>query len=266
MSRYRKIQVRTWGDEKFRKLSPLPPCGQGLWFYLLTGPHTGPIPGLFRAGRAAMAEDLGWPLEAFDKAFGEAFREGMVKADFEARFLWVPNALKHNKPESPNVVTSWGAEFDLLPECSLKAEAYEAIKAFVFNIGEAYGKAFDKAFTKPSAKPSAKAMPNQEQEQEQEQEEDAPPLRGGIGLPEDRPPEDLKRQLYARGADLLGSSSGSIVGKLLKATGNDVAEARAILEKSAGASPPKDYLMAAIHRRGNGASRDLGGFRSSRDL
>jgi hypothetical protein len=40
MSRYRKIEVRTWSDEKFRELSAIPPSGQGLWFFLLTGPHT----------------------------------------------------------------------------------------------------------------------------------------------------------------------------------------------------------------------------------
>ncbi|MDQ0035865.1 hypothetical protein J2W30_003633 [Variovorax boronicumulans] len=170
--RYRKVEVRTWGDEKFRALSPMPPCGQGLWLYLITGPHTGPIPGLFRAGRAALAEDLDWDVEAFDKAFGEAFAQGMVKADFKARVIWLPSAIKHNKPESPNVVRSWAAEFDLIPECDLKREAFGALKASIHALGEAFGKAFDEAFGKPSLKPSPKTMPNQEQEQEQEQEQD----------------------------------------------------------------------------------------------
>ena len=168
--RYRKVEVRTWGDEKFRALSPIPPCGQGLWLYLITGPHTGPIPGLFRAGRAAMAEELDWEIEAFDKAFGEAFRQGMVKADFKARVMWLPSAIKHNKPESPNVVRGWASEFDLIPECDLKREALDAMKASIHALGEAYAKAFDETFAKPSGKPSPKTMPNQEQEQEQEQE------------------------------------------------------------------------------------------------
>ena len=170
--RYRKVEVRTWGDEKFRALSALPPSGQGLWLYLITGPHTGPIPGLFRAGRAAMAEDLDWEVEAFDKAFGEVFRQGMVKADFKARVMWVPNAIKHNRPESPNVVRSWAAEFDLIPECDLKREAYGSLKASIHALGEAFAKAFDESFGKPSAKPSPKAIANQEQEQEQEQKKD----------------------------------------------------------------------------------------------
>lgn len=173
-SRYRKVEVRTWGDEKFRSLSALPPCGQGLWLFLITGPHTGPIPGLFRAGRAAMAEELDWELEAFDKAFQEVFHQGMVKADFKARVMWVPNAIKHNRPESPNVVKSWAAEFDLIPECDLKREALEHLRASVYALGEAFGKAFDETFGKASAKASQKAMPNQEQEQEQEQDKDRP--------------------------------------------------------------------------------------------
>ena len=177
-SRYRKIEVRIWGDEKFRKLSPIPPCGQGLWLFLLTGPHTGPIPGLFRSGRAAMAEELDWSLEDFDKAFDEAFSQGMVKADWKAKVVWIPNALKCNKPESPNVVTSWGSEWDLIPECDLKWEAFDSLKAGLYEAGEGFGKAFDKAFRKPngkaSPKPTPKTCPNQEQEQEQEQERKEP--------------------------------------------------------------------------------------------
>lgn len=170
--RYRKVEVKVWGDEKFRRLSPIPPCGQGLWLFLITGPHTGPIPGLFRAGRAAMAEELGWELEAFDKAFGEAFRQGMVEADFKSRVVWVPKAISHNRPESPNVVRSWRSELDQIPECDLKRGAIENLRAFVYGLGEGFAKAFDESFGKPSPKALAKTMPNQEQEQEQEQEED----------------------------------------------------------------------------------------------
>ena len=187
MSRYRKIEVRTWSDEKFRELSPVPPSGQGLWFFLLTGPHTTAVPGLFRSGRAAMAEELGWDQEAFDKAFQEVFDKGMAKADFKARLVWLPNAIRHNKPESPNVVKSWRAEIDLLPECALKKEAIESISLYLSKLGDSFLNAFvnigldkeseccedknkpsKKPSPKPSPKPSTKAMPNQEQEQEQE--------------------------------------------------------------------------------------------------
>lgn len=194
--RYRKVEVRTWGDEKFRTLTPMPPSGQGLWLFLITGPHTGPIPGLFRAGRAAMAEELGWEVEAFDEAFREVFRQGMAKADFKARVVWIPNAIKHNRPESPNVVRSWAAEFDLIPECALKWEALDALRASVYAVGESFAKAFDEAFGKASGKPYPKAMPNQEQEQEQEQEEQQSSLRSDSQSPPASAPDD---------GDLLGN-------------------------------------------------------------
>lgn len=182
-----------WGDSKFRALSALPPCGQGLWLYLLTNVNTSPIPGLFRAGRAAIAEELGWSLEDFDKAFQEAFNQGMVKADFISRVVWIPNAIKHNRPESPNVVISWGKEIDLIPECTLKDEAISALYNHMQLIDSesdkpekrSYSTAFEKAFGKALLKPFGKAMPNQEQEQEQEQEQDKDLLGHGPATPPD---------------------------------------------------------------------------------
>lgn len=205
MSRYRKIEVKTWADEKFCGLSPMPPSGQGLWLFLMTGPHTGPIPGLFRAGRAGMAEELGWELEDFDKAFAEVFQQGMAQADFKARLVWLPNALKHNKPESPNVVRSWRVELDLLSECDLKREAIAGLRAHLETIGPSYVEAFDefapkvqaespKSFAKPSAKPS----PNQEQEQEQEQkqEQEEKPPRKRVATPPIARPEDVCESVW----------------------------------------------------------------------
>ncbi|WP_175837070.1 hypothetical protein [Burkholderia anthina] len=175
-SRYRVIEVRMWADQKFCELTPIPPSGQGLWVYLLTGPHTGPIPGIFRAGRAGLAEELGWEQEAFDKAFGEVFAQGMAKADWQAKLVWIPKAVDCNRPASPNVVISWGKEWPQIPECALKLEAYELLKANIHGLGEAFGKAFDKAFAKPIVKASGKAFemasgkPSPIQKQEQEQE------------------------------------------------------------------------------------------------
>lgn len=174
MSRYRKIEVKLWGDEKFRRLTPLQPSGQALWLYLLTGPHTTQIPGLYRAGKAAMAEDLGWSTEALHEALQEALNEGMAEADFSARVIWIKNAINYNTPESVNVVKSWAGEWELIPECDLKREAWDTLKARLDAISEAYGKAFVMACRKPNPKPNSmpngKGCANQEQEQEQEQD------------------------------------------------------------------------------------------------
>ena len=172
MSRFRKVDPKMWGDAKFRALSPPPPCGQSLFQYLLTGPETTSLPGVLRGGQAHFAEELGWTVEGFAKAFAEVFHEGLAKADWRARMVWLPNAKKYNVPESPNVVRSWRTAWDEVPECDLKLEAYHALRAFTEGLGEG----FAKAFTEACAKPSPKALANQEQEQEQEQEQDPNPV------------------------------------------------------------------------------------------
>ncbi|MFP2467693.1 DnaT-like ssDNA-binding domain-containing protein [Pseudescherichia vulneris] len=155
---YRKVKITMWDDPKFRALSPLPASGQSLFVYLLTGPFTGIIPGLYKAGRAAMAEELNWDVEDFDLALGEALALGMVKVDLKARVFWLPNAVKHNPPASVNVIKSWARAFEWLPDCELKIEAFESLRAACYGVSKAMGMAFDKAFALPKDK--AKALPS----------------------------------------------------------------------------------------------------------
>lgn len=177
MARHKKIDVRMWGDEKFRSLSKSAPNGQTLWFYLLTGPHTTSIPGLFMAGEMALSEALGWPVKAFREAFQEVLSKGMAEADFEARVVWIPKAMLYNPPESPNVVKSWRIYWDEIPECPLKHKAYQHLKAFTEGLGKGFGEGFKSTCSVNIARPS----PNQEQEQEQEQDTPQPPETGGGG-------------------------------------------------------------------------------------
>ncbi len=87
----------------------------------------------------------------------------MVEADLKARVIFIPNAIKYNKPQSPNVVKSWASHWDEMPECDLKSRAYSELKAFIKGLGEGFVKAFEEAI----GKPYRKTMPNQEQKQEQ---------------------------------------------------------------------------------------------------
>ncbi len=161
-SRYSRVYRRMWNDARFMALSAAPPNGQTLFQRLLTGPELTNIPGVFAAGEAGLAEALGWSLEGFREAFGEVSREGLAKADWKARFVFVPKAIRHSKPESPNVVRSWKTAWDELPECSLKSEAFRAIRAYVKDLGEPFAQAFAQACPDPS--------PNQDQDQEQDKE------------------------------------------------------------------------------------------------
>jgi hypothetical protein len=204
--RFSKVSRRVWNDAKFRSLTPAPPNAQTLWLRLLTGPELTNIPGCFQAWEAGLAQALGWPMKGFREAFAEAFREGLAKADWEVGFVWVPKAIAHNKPESPNVVRSWRATWNQLPECALKDEAYHGLKAFL----EGLPKGFAIAFGEACGKASPKASPNQEQEQEQEQEieraqaEPAPPaVREWKKVPAEWSPNDRSiQEATALGVDV----------------------------------------------------------------
>lgn len=179
---YRRVTVRIYGDEKFMRLSPLLPSGQALWLYLLTGPHTGPIPGVFVAGRAAITEALDWEAEAFAEVIGE----GLVEFDAKTRMWFIPKAIHHNTPPNPNVVKSWRSPWLLLPECELRDRIGQHLLSALSEVSEAFGKAFieasRKALDKPSGKPSPKHMAKQEagdrkQEQERQRQEPFAPTK-----------------------------------------------------------------------------------------
>ena len=215
MARHRKIDVKMWGDEKFVALSRPKPNAQFLWVFLLTGPQTTAAPGLFSAGEAALAEMLDWPLSAFRRCFEELSSADMVKADWRARVVWIPKAVLYNPAENPNTVKAWRRAIAEIPECALRDEAAEVLRAAsgfpdVFELGmeeDERGRlrfGFGKPARNPSGNPSEggsgapsgndsgdgsdiddgsdstngsrKRSGNQEQEQEQEQDKRDTPL------------------------------------------------------------------------------------------
>lgn len=204
---YRKVSVATWSDARVSNLSPMRPSGQALFLMLLVGPQTTNIPGVQPIGRMAFAEALGWELEAFDEAFDEAYRQGLAKADWKARLIFVPKAIKHNLPQSPNVVKSWAAMWSRVPQCDLKTEVWHALVQALGSLGDSYvaafksacplgfpegegavpdqsneaGKDSSKRSGKPTDKPSPKPTDNQETgSSKQETVRDTPlPPKGG---------------------------------------------------------------------------------------
>jgi len=160
MSKYRKIDVRIWNDAKFRDLSH---NAKLVFFFLLTHPNMTAL-GAMRSTLSGLAEELDFDLEAFREAFREAFAKGMVKHDGKACLIALPNFIKYNQPESPNVVKAWVNSLDLLPECDLKNE----VISLSANALKGYSKAFREALPEAFLKTYPKSMLNQEQEQEQE--------------------------------------------------------------------------------------------------
>jgi hypothetical protein len=142
---YRAVDIRIHTDERVMKLSKPPPSGKGLWYELLFGEQTTIIPGLFKIGEAAFAEQLGWSLKAFRDCWKEVQDAGLVvRADWSARLVWVPNALRHNAPRNPNQILHWRRTWELLPECRLKQEAKQFIEQFLKQFKDSFAEQFAK--------------------------------------------------------------------------------------------------------------------------
>ncbi len=78
-----------------------------------------------------------------------------------------------------------------------------------------------------------------------------PPLRDGNA--DDKPPAEVvpapQAELFRRGKEVLGKTSGGLIRKVLMAKGENVALARAALEMASQAGDPREYLGAIIAGR-----------------
>ena len=142
MVRYRKISTIIWNDEKFRTLSDK---AQLVFLFVLTHPHMTSL-GAMRGTLDGLAAELNkWPSKVFREAFQECSAKGLVEVDESACFIGVPNSLKHNPPENPNVVKSWRKCWDDIPECRHKSHWRNELKS----IRKGYRKGLRKPYRNP---------------------------------------------------------------------------------------------------------------------
>jgi uncharacterized phage protein (TIGR02220 family) len=159
LSRYRNIHCLIWNDDKFPFTSD--DC-KLVWFHLFTTPLTGPI-GIHKAPLAGLAEEIRWNLPRYKKAFKEGLGKGFWKYDEKFHVVLFPKFFKHNKPENPNVLKAWIKFYDEIPNCELKLESIQSLKAFA----EGWGKPFESL-----CQTLGVTFPKQEQDQEQYQEQE----------------------------------------------------------------------------------------------
>ena len=201
MARYKKVATKMWDDEWFAELSPLAPSGQAMWVFLLTAPQTCSVPGLVKVGLLGMAETLGWSPEDTQRAFDELAKDGHAVADFKRRIVWVPNSIRYNMPENPNVVKGWRTHLEELPDCDVKSQIIADLEAALETLSNTYREAFAFATSKGIGNPServsvtlskgfGKQSRKQEQEQEpyQEQEQEQDPTRAPAPVEEEAAP------------------------------------------------------------------------------
>jgi len=135
MSRYRKIEVKMWGDTKFRGFDDPTKL---LWCYLLSGPETTQVPGLVLIGEYGLCEALGWDLKPFRNRFGTLSKHRMAVADWPSRIIFLPNAVKHNAPHNANIVKGWASAISELPESPLVGFIVESILSQLILLDENY--------------------------------------------------------------------------------------------------------------------------------
>ncbi len=140
MARYRKVSILIWNDDKFRRL---PDDSKLLFLFLLTHPHMTSLGGM-RATKPGIGSELGWKPERTAKAFNEPLSKGMVWIDESAACLILPNFIKHNPPENPNVVTSWGSMFDQIPECQIRLNLLRIILSYGESLEDKMLEAFER--------------------------------------------------------------------------------------------------------------------------
>jgi len=137
-----RIYRRIWSNPDFLRLSR---DAELVWWQLQTSPLLTQF-GLSRVGPLALAEERGWAPDEFLSAWEEALAAGLGEYDPDNRLLWLPGYVDHNPPQSINVVKAWGRQFNDLPDCSLKSEAYQHLLALHDALHDAFGLAFRDAF------------------------------------------------------------------------------------------------------------------------
>lgn len=157
MARFRKIDSRVWNDAKFRSLDH---AGQLAFFLLLSHPHMTSL-GAMRATISGLVSESGLPAGAFRQALSR----GLAEVDEKASCVALPNFIKYNRPESPNVIRfAWREAADLIPECALKAAQIARAETIVEGMGEGFRQAFREAFDKACHKPTDNPEPEPEPE------------------------------------------------------------------------------------------------------
>lgn len=174
---YRKVRSTLWGDQKFRELSLE---AKALFALVMLHPNMTSL-GAMRGTVPGLAAELNVSEKAFREAFGEALAKGMIEVDEEASLITYPNFVRHNEPESPNVVLSWAHVLLSLPECPLLFRHILRSGKHIERMHEAFGKAFLKAFGKAFPKAIGKAIGNTEPEPETDQPP-PPPDQGSNSL------------------------------------------------------------------------------------
>lgn len=119
MKTYAVVLTSIWADEKFLSLAK----DQKLVFLtFLTHPMTTSLGTMYMVSSECLAKSVGMSTGLFKKTCGHLVDIDML-ATYSgwAELFWLPNFMKDNPPDNPNVVISWTKILSTLPQNGLKA-------------------------------------------------------------------------------------------------------------------------------------------------
>lgn len=140
---YRRTPVALWRDRRFRN------CGKSaqlLYLQLRTGPLSCAIPGVVVAGPATLGEEFDLSPDEVRGLSAELAQAGLLRADWEARLLWLPDVHLDDPPANPSIVRGWSKYWGTLPECSLRDVIASQIRSVVVPRGTAFATEIDTVF------------------------------------------------------------------------------------------------------------------------
>jgi hypothetical protein len=146
---YGRIQTQFWTDEKILRLTD---GAKLLMSYFLTGPHTNAI-GCFRLPSGYIEADFGWVTETVTQTVSELLREGLILRDQKTGWTLLPNFLKHNPIENPNVAKAAMPLIEAIPQ------TLEMFSVFIKAL-EPYAERFPKGFLNGLANRYPNRSPN----------------------------------------------------------------------------------------------------------
>lgn len=158
MAIYRPIQVSFWHDNFVINLTPEE---KFFYLYLMTNEKTTQC-GIYEIPLRIIEMDTGYNRETVTKLLERFTEYEKIKYNFETGELMILNWVKHNKPDSRNIITCIEKELKLVKDNSFKECFYSLCKE--------YGYAIDtpnKPLDSPSQTPCKK-----EKEKEKEKEEE----------------------------------------------------------------------------------------------
>jgi len=174
LSRYTSVYQQIWYSNSFRSLGKIPPSPHTLFIFILTGPHTTSLPGLYRIGPGYISDVLKWNLTEVHKAIKQLSSRHMIRYNSKNCLIYLPKWSKFNSPSNPNVLTSWVKDLKNIPNCQLKELFLNDLKALLKALPKAFGNTFEKYYTKPMV------IHEHEHEQEKEQESERIPARADL--------------------------------------------------------------------------------------